>query len=218
MINGGVSGSDPIFGFILLQQKLLAYQPDIVLLLINHSDVTDMVMQGGKERFLPNGKVKFPDKARGEFLFQRSHFIRGINMAFLGKDQFYLTKKERKKREVKMLEDLKAILLEFESLAQEKGITFIPIYHPMDNDAKFPEYRPFKSGIADLKAFSQKHNLHFFDLWAYFEQTGQLTSENFEKWYWPLDGHCNAEGYVKFAEGIQYHLEQSGILESVLNH
>jgi len=58
MLNAGVAGSDPFYGFRIMVDKLLAYQPDLVMIIINDSDVKDVIRRGGKERFLQNGRVQ----------------------------------------------------------------------------------------------------------------------------------------------------------------
>ena len=43
----GSSGSDPFFGYRNLADRLLAYQPDWVLLVVNESDPLDVLARGG---------------------------------------------------------------------------------------------------------------------------------------------------------------------------
>ena len=45
--NCGMSGSDPVFEFRTFQDKLLRYAPDMVTVVINASDITDVITRGG---------------------------------------------------------------------------------------------------------------------------------------------------------------------------
>jgi len=58
MMVGGVAASDPFYAYRILVDKLLAYQPDLVMMAVHRNDVIDAIIRGGEERFLPNGRVK----------------------------------------------------------------------------------------------------------------------------------------------------------------
>jgi hypothetical protein len=58
-MNAGVCGSDPFYSYVLLKDRLIRYKPDLVLLALNASDLNDLLIRGGMERFLPDGSVKY---------------------------------------------------------------------------------------------------------------------------------------------------------------
>ncbi len=51
IFNCGIKGSDPVFEYLLLKSKLIKYNPDLVILTINASDITDIEIRGGFNRF-----------------------------------------------------------------------------------------------------------------------------------------------------------------------
>jgi hypothetical protein len=58
----GVAGSDPFYEYRLLVDKLLACQPDLVMTVVNVSDVIDVIVRGGKDgrNVLAHGLPLYP--------------------------------------------------------------------------------------------------------------------------------------------------------------
>jgi len=77
-ICGGVAGSDAFYGYRNLVDRLMAYQPDWVLLVINDSDILDVVVRGGFERFQPDGTVRGADAPEMPWMYESSQFARFI--------------------------------------------------------------------------------------------------------------------------------------------
>ena len=61
VINAGISGSDPFFEYQLLKERLLKYNPNMVIVAINSSDIDDLIIRGGMERFQPGGILKYKE-------------------------------------------------------------------------------------------------------------------------------------------------------------
>ena len=80
-VNAGVAGHDPVFSEQLLRRRLLPLQPDIVLLLVNQSDVFDIVSRGGVDRFDGRGAVRPRGSWAWESAFRYSHLARAVAMA-----------------------------------------------------------------------------------------------------------------------------------------
>jgi lysophospholipase L1-like esterase len=60
-LNGGLSGSDPFLSFRIMKEVTKKYKPDLVVLMMNSSDISDYYNVGGKERFDPNiDGIKIP--------------------------------------------------------------------------------------------------------------------------------------------------------------
>ncbi|MBK7147463.1 MAG: hypothetical protein IPH78_01265 [Bacteroidetes bacterium] len=59
VINAGISGSDVFFSYVLLRDKLMLYQPDEIIYLMNASDILDIQLRGGMERFAPDSTVQW---------------------------------------------------------------------------------------------------------------------------------------------------------------
>ena len=56
VVNAGISGSDPVFELFLLQNSIEKYNPELVIVAINNSDIDDIIVRGGLERYDQNGR------------------------------------------------------------------------------------------------------------------------------------------------------------------
>ena len=54
--NCGVGGSDLIFEFTLFRGRLLKYKPSMVIVTVNNTDIPEVMIRGGFERFAQDGK------------------------------------------------------------------------------------------------------------------------------------------------------------------
>ena len=62
VIVGGVAGSDPFYCFKLLKDKLLVYDPDLVTLTVNTTDVMDVVVRGETNDFWRTERCALPSR------------------------------------------------------------------------------------------------------------------------------------------------------------
>jgi len=203
VIVGGVAGSDPVYGYKLLQDKLLAFAPDLVTVAVNNSDIIDLVTRGGKERFQVDGSVRYAEPPGDEWPYEHSHFYRFVARELLGYDSLGLPRSERKRRKAQALVQIAETLGEFHDLAQREGFAFVVILHPDYHEFKRKRYA-FEAD--ELKALLDAQGIPYFDLLASFEQTGVLDGTSAETLYWPKDAHNNAQGYELFAEGLAAYL------------
>ncbi|HOE05286.1 MAG TPA: SGNH/GDSL hydrolase family protein, partial [Bacteroidales bacterium] len=74
-LNAGLHGSDLIFGYYNLENKLMKYSPDLVILCINLTEPIDIIGRGGFERFSKQGIV-FKTGPWWECIYAASHFSR----------------------------------------------------------------------------------------------------------------------------------------------
>lgn len=200
VIVGGVAGSDPIFGYKLLEDKLLEFGPDLVTVAVNNSDIGDVIARGGKERFLDDGKVRFAAPPGDEWLFEHSHLYRFIARELFGYGWLGLSRSERKRRRVKAIAEIAAVLGDFQALAEREGFALVTILHPDYHE--FIKQR-YAFDVEDLKARLDAQGIPYLDLLAWFEQTGVLEQEAPETLYWPHDYHNTAQGYARFADALE---------------
>ncbi len=200
VIVGGVAGSDPVFGYKLLEDKLLAYRPDLVTVTVNNSDISDVIARGGKERFLGDGKVRYRAPPGDEWLFAHSHLYRFIARELFGYGWLGLSRSERKRRRAQAIAEIAEVLGDFQALAEREGFAFVTILHP-----DYHEFikRRYAFDAEDLKARLDAQGILYLDLLAWFDQTGVLAGEAPETLYWPHDYHNNAQGYARFAEALE---------------
>lgn len=60
LLNAGLLGSDPIYSIKFLEEIVWSsYSPDIILFALNDTDVGDVMVRGGMERFQEDGSVRY---------------------------------------------------------------------------------------------------------------------------------------------------------------
>lgn len=195
VINAGVAGSDPIYGYKLLEERLLKYQPDLVIVAINSSDINDVISRGGMERFGADGTVVPPRQPKIEWLFEHSHLFRLLAMDVLGYDWLLLTTQERQAFKQDAIERLADVAIRFQALSEANDFDVLVVMHP-----KMYELKNGKTEYTHLLPKLDKGSIEYLDLYDYFRDNipdGQL-----EQLYWPIDGHHNAAGYRLFAQAV----------------
>jgi lysophospholipase L1-like esterase len=210
IISGGVSGSDPFFCYRLLKDKLIQYDPDLVTLAINSSDVTDIVTRGGHERFRANGTVKFAEPPAVEWLFERSHLYRVLSFNLFDSDWFGLRPSQLRVGHRRSLEKLEMVLDQYQDLTERKGAGFLVILHP---DFRELSTRKYSFDVSRLRHHLDENGVNNIDLMEYFLKRMDVESLSPEKLYWQIDSHHNAAGYRILAEGVEEHLLQNRYFE-----
>ena len=203
MISGGAAGSDPFFGYRILEDKLLAYQPDLVLLDINHSDILDVVIRGGMERFLPDGTLKIADHPDMPWLYEHSHFARFIMFELFDYTHLMITHSERDKKAQQALEKTMQLVLDYDALLKSRGIDFTPIIHPFRGELKRNRY----DELDLLREFALQHQIDVIDTKPYLYGKLVERGNRLEDLYWPGDNHFTERGYRYFAEAVETGLQ-----------
>jgi lysophospholipase L1-like esterase len=210
VISGGVSGSDPLYCYRLLKDKLLRFDPDLVTLAINSTDVMDIVARGGHERFLANGRVEFAEPPSDEWLFETSHLYRVFSFVLLDYDWFGLRPSQLLTRRREALEKLEMVLDEYQDLAGKEGFRFVVILHPEFHELST---RRYSFDASRLQRHLDESGVRHFDLMGYFAKRLDDQGARPEDVYWMKDFHHNEAGYRVFAEGIEEYLLQNGYFE-----
>lgn len=195
-INAGCSGSDPFFEYLLLKKKLLGFKPKIVLLSINQSDIYDVVMRGGFDRFTSSGKIKSKERPWWEFLYQFSFIVRHI-VHDIFKINRQLMSDKTYKDEVKLALDKlqQCILSDFKRLAIENKFDLFVILHPM-------QYELEKNSFNLDSLFNSIKHDNFISTINLKEEINFLKSKlqfQYNELYWQNDMHHNSKGYNLWA-------------------
>ncbi len=195
--NCGVAGSDVFFEEILLKEKLLKYKPDLVIVNLNNSDITDIIIRGGMERFKEDGTVRYNDPPRWEKIYATSLVFRALmhdllhyNWALVGEDDY-------KEKQLYALGEIDKIIDEFKRLSIENNFNLLIVLNPMEYEVKDGNYLPkeFNEVLKDNK-------IDILDLLETYINKNQITEENAHQFYWPLDYHHNTEGYQVMGQDI----------------
>jgi lysophospholipase L1-like esterase len=201
-INAGISGSDPIYQYMLLRDRLLPLKPDLVIVATNSSDVYDVLIRGGLERFRPDGSTQFVRKApRWEPLYASSHVVRLIVHEVLGYNWLLIKETEMESPTRIASEQILSVFAAFRELADKHGFDLLVVLHPASrHDVINHEYG---NGL-DLVASQLKQNesIESIDLLDYYRRTGTINKENVGEFFWTVDGHHNADGYRAMGDAI----------------
>lgn len=201
-INAGIMGSDVYFEYILLKERLLSFKPDLVIVAVNHSDVDDIIIRGGMERFSPDGRLTARRKGPPwEWIYGISYIFRHITHDVFGYSWLLLGPAEVTSEERDAVEQIRRCIGEFSKLATQHNFKILVVFHPHETEIKDERYYPlsFNDLIADLKYSSRGYIL---DLLEYYRTTKIITRDNRSQFFWPLDLHHNTKGYEVMGHAI----------------
>ena len=201
--NAGICSSDPFYEYRLLKDKLVEYQPKIVIVCYGY-DLNDVIIRGGMERFdsynIALGKKWWEVIYKHSFTFRliiRNIF--GYNYLLLTEDE-YITEKERALIQLKESIDL------FYNLSKEENFDLVVVFYPFKHELRNGE---FDSNYI-LIDYCKEKDINVLDLLDYYSNTLLITGDQANQYYWTKDGHNNSKGYEIFAEGVFSKLEEMG--------
>jgi lysophospholipase L1-like esterase len=205
VMNAGICGSDPVFNFKNLEDKLLPYQPDHVLQTISADDIrSDFRIRGGFERFETASKKYFRSRPWWEPIYAVSYVSR-IFFSALGYDQ--TLQRPLKNEEEEMLKLLMAeVINKYSRLGQQNGFTISIILLPTIDELCY-NFRLFDLTFINNLA-NQYPNIKILNLGDCYLERSNQQCDSLLPYFWPLDKHHNAAGYQMMAECIAVHLMQ----------
>ena len=195
-MNAGVSGSDPAFELRLLEMRLLKYHPDVVIMSINSSDISDFITRGGMERFRADSTLQFRPAPWWEPLFANSFLARSLVNGICKVDKNLMSAEDEHNAHALALNQLDHVILLASKECQERNIRFIANFHPSRHEI-FRDSMECKPVMQKL----QSQGVETFDMLNYFTHHG-IDSAHANLYYWPIDGHHNNKGYAVMAEGL----------------
>jgi lysophospholipase L1-like esterase len=209
-INAGMSGNDVFTEQMMLKEKLLPFNPDLIILALNTSDMNEIIVRGGSERFQPDGTVAYRNGPRWEPLYGLSYIWRAIAHQVLGYNFLLIKSRDMPARGREAAGLLDAALKSIRDLCRAKGIDFIVISHPHANEVMQGEYgdAAYNDLVASIEG---ERDLQFVDLLKYYTQHGIITAETAQQFYWPIDLHHNTKGYQIMGEAIAKQVVELGL-------
>jgi len=203
-INAGICGLDPFYDYKILTDKLLKYEPDLVILTIGN-DLEDIIIRGGMERFdRKKTKIAAPN---WEFAFQYSFVFRLAFSLYNNKYPFFLNKTSFEKEKDRAMMLLENLILDYGRLSTEKGFKLLIVFYPKSQEIVNKSY-DYLNGLID---FCKSQNLEYLDLIEYYINIKGMNGSNYLNYYWEFDGHHKAAGYEKFADGVYWKLKQMNL-------
>lgn len=198
-INAGVSDSDPVFEFQLFKDKLLEYKPDMVILAVNGSDVRDVFLRGGFDRYDKNGILHFKKGPFWEYFYSFSFICRYIVHDFMGYNRLLVSNKEFEDSKQESFDILFESFMKFIDLSKEHGFKFKLVFMPFTQDM-FNGNSLLTPMVNYLK--DQEYSSDIIDLYqCYYEY---MIAANKSPYYysWEYDTHHNSKGYLMMANCI----------------
>ena len=195
--NCGISGSDPIYEFRLFRDKLLRYNPDMVIVAMNFSDIHDVMIGGGFERFRSDGTVQLRSGPWFESLYEHSYIFRGIIHDLLGYNWEFVSPWEVKRVRQIVYNQLQGAIDSFATVCKERHIKPLFVFHNNENEMRDKvEYQ-----MMPLIRYCEGKKLPYVDILEELHRLG-VDSANAKDLFWKEDGHCNNMGYSYFARSI----------------
>ena len=200
-INAGISGSDVYYEYMLLKERLLDLQPDLVIVAINNSDVNDIMVRGGMERFQADGTTVYGNSPPSwEWIYGISFIFRSIVHDVLGYDWLFMTPDEAVAAQRQALAQITTAVDAFVRLAREEGFRLLVVTHPHEGEMRTHNYfRGFGEVVADL---ANDTSIASIDLLDYYTVNGIITEETAAEFWWRLDAHHNGRGYEVMGDAI----------------
>ncbi len=200
VMNAGVCGSDPFINYVNYADRLVAYQPDIILQTLSSGDISvDLMVRGGMGRFLPNGRVQFRKGPWWEPIYALSYLSRFYFNA-LGYNQLLMRDADILARKNELDQTTIALFADYAALAKKNNSQLVVVLQPFMNEVIAHNYSYDFTAI--LQGLQKIDNLRMIDLLPFYAEQIKSTHTKPEVYYWPLDGHHNAKGYWMMADGV----------------
>lgn len=207
-INGGFSGSDIFYEYVVLKKLLLKYNPDYIILDINTSDIDDVIMRGGFERFKPDGTIQYKSNPWWECFYSFSYIFRGILHSTYDIHWNLLTE-EQNTIEALKAEDLicDCIVNEYKELALKNKFNLVVTFHPRINELQSKTIA-FARCKEKLK---QENSIIFIDMQKEFEHEIEGDKIDIVKLYYPIDLHHTALGNKVWADVLSKEFQKKNL-------
>lgn len=198
VLNAGVCGSDPVFGYINLHDRL-TFPVDVVVQTITTNDMlTDIGFKGGFERFLANGEVQFRPLP---FWFYLSVFSSTCRLFYSiqGIDECSpMALTDEYSKELEQIQD--QLVTKFDSLASARHFKVVFVLFPLREECIKGKYK------YDFAYFQNRlktsENVSFVNLMPCYQEYAVKHKIDCSKLYWDENGHHNSFGYNAMAECI----------------
>lgn len=201
VINGGICGNNPLYEIVLYQNKLEKYNPDLIIVETNLTDLRDVEFQ-----------VKRNKMPIHEYFYAISHIFRGFYFGvFNNKVNNEKSSKKIAEARKQYVDLIIQSLLKFTRTLQKNNQSIAVIYNPMilelyrisadDLPTTMLQQELLKSGIPVIDLKTEYKNDNF-------------TTDSIGKYYWPEDGHHKPDGYRLMSDKVTNFLIQRGYVRT----
>ncbi|CAK9253290.1 unnamed protein product [Sphagnum jensenii] len=199
VMNCGVSGSDPIFEYMLIRQKILAYHPDMIIVDLNQSDINDCIIRGGFDRFQNDGTVKYASAPWWEWIYANCFIYRRVVNGVMGYDHLLLPTGEYQARSIVAMNLIKQTVDSLSQLCSQNHCNFALVFNPM-----MPEIIANKYTLQPVLDYARSRGIKTVDGFQFFKK--EIPNASIGKYFWKIDGHNNSHGYQMLARAVAQEL------------
>lgn len=203
VMNAGISASDPVYEIELLRRKLIKYEPDLVILALNNSDLNDLERRGGVERYRADGQLQDASLPWWTWFFDHSHLVRALILRGLGYDWNLRPPVEAAASARRAVSDIVQSGVTGARLAAEHGFRLLVVVHPMWQEV---QSRTLDPGLVEVEAGLKAAGVDYADLLPHF--VAAIPNPIPPDYYWPKDRHYTAKGYEVFARAVDAAIER----------
>jgi hypothetical protein len=194
-LNAGYAGSDPFFEYYKLKTFLMpTFKPNVVVVAVNETDITDVLIRGGMERFVDKHTIKYKTPPWWEYWYAFSFITRYVVHDLQQKDWFFYTKTAFEKQKLVALEQISECLLQFKKLADEQDFKLIVLYLPMQHEVEL-NWDTFGA----TESILNKNEINVLNLLEAFQL---IDADKLGDYYWLKDRHYNSKGYDFVAQQL----------------
>jgi len=208
-INAGIGGSDPVYQYVLLRDSLLQLLPDLVILSTNETDLYEVSIRGGMDRFRADGTIKLMEEPSWEWIYGISHIARflirtvGGYSASLG-----LGKQHPPDQGPKVIAQA---ISDIEELGKIHQFQTLVITHPLQSEM-YHQSGDNGEYMTQLQAKVRKSSVPLLDLKPLYQVQGYTTREKTAEIFWAKNGHFNAFGYQLYGEWVAAEIEALNLM------
>ena len=200
VINTGICGSDPIFGFKIYDSLMYKFSPDVVIQSFAKQDFfEDIAFRGGFERFSADGILSSPEPFKYEHLFKLSFLSRIYFTGLCGYNMFFLNKNILIQKTAYFKNVACMLAHKWDEKIKKDKFKMYFVSRPDPGEIIQKKYDPSYQGIyQSLKDCSALAKV--VDLLPFYNDSIKM-QDNIHKYFWEKDGHHSARGYYEMARG-----------------
>ncbi len=202
VINLGKSGNDPVYAFKALQDTFIKLAPDMILLAINRSDISDIISRGTyNERYPDNtGKIHYKRGPWWEFFYSYSFIVRHIVHSWLGYNRLLTRDSDLYPKAANALAE---VILHMQQYCVTRSIDFRVLIIPGQEEMKA---RNLYDCLGITWQQLQKYGVPIIFLPELYEKAGMNASNTYQ-YYWQKDCHHNKYGYELLADCVFFQIK-----------
>lgn len=200
VMNAGICGSDPVFGYKIYDSLMYRFNPDIVIQLVTKQDFNeDIAFRGGFERFMGNGQLEFKRKFKYEDIYRLSFLSRIYFTGLMGYNFLFINNSFIAENQNFFEQQACMIGQKWDAALAQRNFKLYFVVKPDIWDITHNYDYRFENIVKALDSCSNKAAI--IDVRNYYVDSSKM-QENINRFFWPIDGHHTSQGYYEMARAI----------------